>query len=52
MWSWIINGKPIDDLDKINLEGADVELVPDSDVWNRLDLLRAIYALESEVESR
>ena len=52
VWAWVSKGKPIDDLDKINLEGADVEIVPDSDVWSRPDLLRAIYALGREVESR
>jgi len=52
VWAWISKGKPIDDLDKINLEGADVEIVPDSDVWSRPDLLRAIYALGREIESR
>jgi len=52
VWSWISKGHPIDDLDKIDLDGADVEIVPDSDVWSRLDLLRAIYALGREVEGR
>ncbi len=52
IWAWVTKGKPIDDLDKINLDGADVEIVPDSDVWSRPDLLRAIYALGREVESR
>jgi len=45
-------GHAIDDLEKIKLGGADIEIVPDSDVWSRPDLLRAIYALGREIESR
>jgi len=52
VWSWMSKGHAIDDLEKIKLEGADIEIVPDSDVWSRPDLLRAIYALGREVESR
>ncbi len=52
VWNWVRKGHPIVDMDKINFEGADVEIVPDSDVWARPDLLRAIYALCREIESR
>ena len=45
VWNWISKGEPIDDLSLINWEGRDATIVPDSDVWQRPDLLRAIYCL-------
>jgi hypothetical protein len=52
VWAWVSKGRAIDDLDQVEFDGADVEIVPDSDVWGRPDLLRAIYALGREIESR
>ena len=52
VWNWISKGKPIDDLSLINWEGHDAIIVPDSDVWERPDLLRAIYALGRELRNQ
>jgi len=52
VWNWISKGKPIDDLSLIEWEGRDAIIVPDSDVWERPDLLRAIYALGRELRSQ
>jgi len=49
VWSWLNNGQPIDDLNLIEWDGRDVTVIPDSDVFRRIDLLRAIYALGSEL---
>ena len=52
VWNWISKGEPIDDLSLINWEGHDAIIVPDSDVWERPDLLRAIYALGRELRNQ
>jgi hypothetical protein len=52
LWSWLQDGKPIADLDSINLFGREVEICFDSDVWNRSDLLQALYAFAFELQSR
>ncbi|RZB36395.1 MAG: hypothetical protein SRB2_02220 [Desulfobacteraceae bacterium Eth-SRB2] len=52
LWSWIQDGKPIKDLDMINLFGRPVDFTPDSDVWSKPDLLQAVYALCYELELR
>ena len=45
------HGRPIDDLELIDWD-RDVVIVPDSDVFERSDLLRAIYALGRELRER
>ncbi len=54
LWTWLIKGtsEPIGDLKLVEWEGREVTLIPDSDAWNRLDLLRAAYALGRELQSR
>jgi hypothetical protein len=49
VWNWLSNGEPIADLNLIRWDGRDVTIIPDSDVFHRVDLLRAIYALGSEL---
>lgn len=51
IWNWLSKGEPIDDLDGVDWE-RDVTTIPDSDVWDRPDLLRAIYALGREIRER
>jgi len=52
VWNWVRKGEPIDDLSLIEWQGREVEIVPDSDVWERRDLMRAIYALGTELAER
>ena len=52
VWNWLSSGKPIDDLNLIEWDTREVILVPDSDVFCRTDLLRAIYALGRELQAR
>ena len=51
LWSWLTKGEPIDDLKLIDWDGREVTIIPDSDVFNRVDLLRAVYALGRELQS-
>jgi len=52
LWSWLTKGQPIDDLNLIDCDGRDVVIIPDSDVFQRQDLLRAVYALGRELTER
>jgi hypothetical protein len=52
LWSWMQDGKPIPDLDLIDLFGRSVDFIPDSDVWSRPDLLQAVYAFCYELQAR
>jgi uncharacterized protein DUF3854 len=52
LWNWLTNGEPIDDLKLIEWDGRDVFIIPDSDVFQRQDLLRAVYALGRELRER
>jgi len=52
LWNWLTNGEPIADLNLIKWDGRDVVIVPDSDVFQRQDLLRAVYALGRELRER
>jgi Domain of unknown function (DUF3854) len=52
LWNWLTNGEPIDDLKLIEWDGRDIVIVPDSDVFQRQDLLRAVYALGRELRER
>lgn len=49
VWSWMTKGEPIDDLNSVTWQDREAVIIPDSDVWQRPDLLRAIYALGREV---
>jgi len=52
VWAWMSNGEPIDDLNLIPWDGREVTIVPDSDVFQRVDLLRGIYALGRELREQ
>jgi Domain of unknown function (DUF3854) len=52
LWNWLTNGDPIDDLKLIEWDGREVIVIPDSDVFGRQDLLRAVYALGCELRER
>jgi hypothetical protein len=52
LWSWLLDGQPLPDLDRVDWCERETILVPDSDVWTRPDLLRAVYALGKELEAR
>ena len=49
VWSWMSKSEPIDDLKMIEWDGRECTIVPDSDVFHRGNLLRAIYALGREL---
>jgi len=51
LWNWLCHGEPIDDLNLIGWDGRELTIIPDSDVFNRRDLLRAVYALGYELRS-
>lgn len=50
VWSWLSHGEPIDDLQLVDWN-CEVTIIPDSDVFSRVDLLRAVYALGRELQS-
>jgi hypothetical protein len=52
IWNWISNGEPITDIMLIPWDGRDVTIIPDSDVFHRGDLLRAVYALGRELRAQ
>jgi len=51
VWNWLSKGVPIADLDLIRWDGRDVTIIPDSDVFRRAHLTRAIYALGRELRT-
>jgi len=51
VWNFLSNGKPIADLNLIQWDGRDAMIIPDSDVFGRVDLLRAIYVLGRELRA-
>lgn len=51
VWNWLQHGEPIDDLILIDWNGREVTILPDSDVFQRRDLLRAIYSLGCELRA-
>jgi hypothetical protein len=52
LWNWRQDGCAIPDFDDIAWVERSVTIVPDSDVWARLDLIKAVYALGAELEGR
>jgi hypothetical protein len=52
LWNFLQDGKPIPDLEMIARGRRVIELVPDSDVWARPDLLQTVYAFDRLWESR
>jgi hypothetical protein len=49
VWTWLSKGEAIADLQGVDWKGREVTIIPDSDVFGRPDLLRAIYALGREL---
>lgn len=52
LWNWIEDGHPIAKLNEIAHADREEIIFPDSDVWSRLDLLKAVYALGKDLEGR
>ena len=52
LWCWVEEGMPITDLDGIAWAKREVSFYPDSDVWARPELIKAIYAFAKELEGR
>lgn len=52
LWSWRHDGRSIPDFGRIDFYERETLLTPDSDVWTRPDLLRAVYALGKDLEAR
>jgi hypothetical protein len=52
LWNWLSHGEPIADLNLVAWDGREVTIIPDSDVFNRIDLMRAVYGLSRELQSR
>lgn len=52
LWNWLSDGQPIAGLDTIAHVEREETLYPDSDVWSRPELLKAVYALGKELEAR
>jgi hypothetical protein len=52
VWSWLQHGEPIDDLKLIDWDGRQCTIIPDSDVFDRPGLMRAVYALGCELKDR
>jgi len=52
IWSFTQDQQPIAGLDLIPRGPRRIELVPDSNVWTRLDLMLAVYAFGRILEDR
>jgi len=52
LWNFLSNGEPIDDLNLIRWDDREVTIIPDSDIFQRADLMRAVYALGCELRGR
>lgn len=52
LWNWIQEGQAIPDLDAIAWANRTISIFPDSDIWGRPDLVKAVYALGKELEGR
>jgi hypothetical protein len=52
LWNWRHDGRALDDFARIDFYERDTQLVPDSDVWTRPELLRAVYAFAKDLEAR
>lgn len=52
LWNWIEENKAIKEFDDIAWVNREVIFYPDSDVWARPDLQRAVYAFGREIEER
>jgi hypothetical protein len=52
LWNWMHDGRPIDDLDRVDWVRRCVILTPDSEVWTRPELMQAVYALGRDLQER
>lgn len=54
LWNWIEKetGEVIKEIDSIPLVNREIGVVPDSDIWGRADLQKAIFAFGKELEER
>jgi Domain of unknown function (DUF3854) len=52
VWNWLSSGNPINDLNLIQWDGRDIVIIPDSDAFQRQELLRPVYALGRELRDR
>src|SRR5215510_12022540 len=54
LWNWIDSqtGEGITELDRIAWADREVIFIPDSDIWARPDLQKAVYAFGKEIERR
>jgi Domain of unknown function (DUF3854) len=52
LWNWLNRGEPIDDLNLIEWDNRDAVLIPDSDVFSRVELMRPLYALGRTLRDR
>lgn len=52
LWNWIEENQAIAELDTISHNGRHETIWPDSDVWKRDDLLKAVYAFGRELQAR
>jgi putative DNA primase/helicase len=52
LWNWLNCGEPIDDLNLIEWDNRDAVLIPDSDVFSRVELMRPLYALGRTLRDR
>jgi hypothetical protein len=51
VWNWLSDGQPIEDLQAVEWDSREATIIPDSDVFERVDLMRAVYALGRELQS-
>jgi len=54
LWNWVEKetGEGIEELDSIGWPDRKCIIIPDSDIWTRIDLQRAVYALGKDLERR
>jgi len=52
LWNWLQEGKPIPDMDRIIHADRKEILFPDSNVWTKPELTKAVYAHGKELEQR
>jgi AAA domain/Domain of unknown function (DUF3854) len=52
LWNWLENGRLLRKFNDIALPDRQILLYPDSDVWQRQDLLQAVYRLGASLEAK
>jgi hypothetical protein len=51
VWNWMSKSEPIDDLKTIEWDGRECIIIPDSDVFRRVDLLRGCHSFAAVIFS-